>query len=115
LPDPWLADSVWLLEELAKTRETILRVPLSLNNASDIKSAIDRLFSLEQTLRFLLKLRTEGQWSFAQRGQQSGSPGSTISADDRTTLRLSPWTDRTGKGNATPRPPLRAVEKKVLD
>jgi hypothetical protein len=72
LPDPWLADSVWLLEELAKTRETILRIPFSLNNASDIKCAIDRIFSLEQTLTFLLKLRTEGQSSFAARAEKQG-------------------------------------------
>jgi hypothetical protein len=67
-------------------------------------------------MRFLLKLRTQGQWSFAQRGHRSGSPGSTTPAGDRTTQRRrSPSTDRTGTGSATPQPPLRAGGKKVLE
>lgn len=69
LPDPWLANSEWLLEELAKTRETILRVPLRLDNASDIKSAIDRIWSLEENLRFLLHLHRDGQRSFVRQAQ----------------------------------------------
>lgn len=66
LPTPWLADSEWLLKELAKTREQVLRIPLALNNASDIKSVIDRIWSLEQTLRYLLHLHREGQRAFAK-------------------------------------------------
>jgi hypothetical protein len=69
LPDPWLADSAWLLEELAKTREQVLRVPLRLDNASDIKSACDRLFNLETTLRYLLRLRSDGQSAFARKAR----------------------------------------------
>jgi len=72
LPTPWLANSEWLLEELAKTRETILRIPLLLNNASDVKSAIDRIWNLEQTLRYLLRLHREGQWSFARKAEKVG-------------------------------------------
>jgi hypothetical protein len=34
LPTPWLADSEWLLQELAKCRENALRLPWSVNNAS---------------------------------------------------------------------------------
>jgi len=67
IPDPWLADSAWLLEELAKTREQILRVPVRLDNASDIKSAIDRIWNLEQHLRYLLRLHATGQWAFARK------------------------------------------------
>jgi hypothetical protein len=67
LPTPWLADSEWLLEELAKTREAILRIPARLDNASDIKSAIDRIWHLERTLRDLLHYHREGQRSFAKR------------------------------------------------
>jgi len=66
LPTPWLADSEWLLEELAKAREQILRIPFRLDNTSDIKSATDRIFSLEKTLRYLLHLHREGQRSFAK-------------------------------------------------
>src|SRR3954468_1014135 len=67
LPDPWLADSEWLLQELAKARESILRIPLRLNDASDIKSAVDRIWALEQQLRFLLHLHKEGQRQFVKR------------------------------------------------
>src|ERR1700730_734008 len=67
LPQPWLADSEWLLQELAKTREQILRIPFQLDNASDIKSAIDRIWRLEQDLRYFLHLHREGQRSFARR------------------------------------------------
>jgi hypothetical protein len=69
LPTPWLADSEWLLKELAKTRETILRIPFRLDNASDIKSAIDRLWYLERTLRDLLHLHRDGQRSFARKAE----------------------------------------------
>ena len=39
-PRPWLADSEWLLAELTKTREPIVRIPFRLDNQSDIQSAI---------------------------------------------------------------------------
>jgi len=74
LPDPWLADSEWLLQELTKTRETILRIPFTLNNASDIKSAIDRIWHLETTLRYLLHLHREGQRSFAKQQADAERP-----------------------------------------
>jgi hypothetical protein len=70
LPTPWLADSEWLLKELAKTREAILRIPERLDNASDIKSAIDRIWHLERTLRDLLHYHREGQRSFAKRFEE---------------------------------------------
>src|SRR5438874_10078127 len=57
LPDPWLADSEWLLEELAKIRQDVLRIPVRLENASDINSVIDRCWHLEGNLRFLLQRR----------------------------------------------------------
>lgn len=69
LPTPWLADSEWLLKELAKTRETILRIPFRLDNASDIKSAIDRIWNLEVMLRDLLHLHREGQRSFVKKAE----------------------------------------------
>jgi hypothetical protein len=71
IPDPWLADSVWLLEELAKTREAVLRIKLQLDNASDIKSVVDRIWSLEQHLRYLLRLHSEGQWSFRKKAEKA--------------------------------------------
>jgi hypothetical protein len=37
LPNPWLADSEWLLQELAKAREQVLTIPCTLNNASNNK------------------------------------------------------------------------------
>jgi hypothetical protein len=69
LPTPWLADSEWLLAELTKTRETILRIPFRLDNQSDIQAAIDRIGHLERTLRDLLHLHREGQRSFAEKAE----------------------------------------------
>jgi hypothetical protein len=74
LPNPWLADSEWLLEELAKTREQILRIPFRLDNASDIKSATGRIFELEKTMRHLLHLHREGQREFAKQFAASQQP-----------------------------------------
>ena len=34
LPNPWLADSEWLLEELAKVRNDVLAIPFSLTVTS---------------------------------------------------------------------------------
>ena len=70
LPDPWLVDSEWLLKELAKARESILRIPLGLNSASDIKSAVDRIWALEQQLRYLLHLHRDGQRAFVKKANQ---------------------------------------------
>jgi hypothetical protein len=67
LPNPWLADSEWLLEELAKVRNAILGVPFSLTTSSDINSVVDRVWRLEQNLRYLLHLHRDGQRSFAKR------------------------------------------------
>ena len=67
LPDPWLADSEWLLKELAKAREQILRIPWRLDNDSDIKAATGRIFALEETLRYLLLLYREGQTAFGRK------------------------------------------------
>jgi hypothetical protein len=66
LPTPWLADSEWLLEELAKAREDALRLPWSVNNASNINSVVDRLWRLEQTVRYLLHLHRDGQRQFSK-------------------------------------------------
>ncbi len=67
LPTPWLADSEWLLQELIKAREQVLTIPFALNNVSNINSVIDRLWRLEQNLRYLLHLHREGQRSFARK------------------------------------------------
>jgi len=64
LPTPWLADSEWLLQELIKAREQVLTIPFALNNVSNINSVIDRLWRLEQTLRYLLHLHRDGQRSW---------------------------------------------------
>ena len=42
-------------------------MPVTLNNASDINSVIDRCWRLEQDLRYLLGLHREGQRAFARK------------------------------------------------
>ena len=69
LPTPWLADSEWLLQEITKTRELVLTIPCELNNVSNINSVIDRLWRLEQNLRYLLHLHCEGQRAFARKAE----------------------------------------------
>ena len=71
LPTPWLADSEWLLEELAKAREDALRLPWSVHNASNINSVVARLWNLEQTLRYLLHLHRDGQRAFAKQAAKA--------------------------------------------
>jgi hypothetical protein len=70
-PTPWLADSEWLLAELTKARETVLRIPFRLDNQSDIQCAIDRLWRLERTLRDLLHYHRDGQRSFAKQAEET--------------------------------------------
>ncbi len=79
LSDAWLYDGKRLLSELADVREMILRIPPLPTNASDqveyftltnrsrIQSAIDRIWRLEEDLRFLIALNHERQRDFAKR------------------------------------------------
>ena len=62
LPDPWLFDSEHLLRELARCREMILLIPAKEAAAHfAINVAITANWNLEQHLRYLLQLRSEGQ------------------------------------------------------
>jgi hypothetical protein len=72
--EPWLADSEWLLSELAKAREQILRIPFRLETQSDIEAATGRIFNLEQRLRYMLNLQREGQRAFAKQSACSQQP-----------------------------------------
>jgi hypothetical protein len=71
LPDVWSYNSERLLKELDGIREMILRVPATLDTRSALQSAIDRIWRVEQDVRFLLHLQREGQRSFAQRGSKT--------------------------------------------
>jgi hypothetical protein len=78
LSDAWIYDGERLLSELADVREMILRIPPLPTNASDqteyytltnrsrIQSAIDRIWRLEEDLRFLLTLNRDRQRDFAK-------------------------------------------------
>jgi hypothetical protein len=68
LPSPWLIDSEFLLNELARVRELVLRVPYHNNSQLALNTVIDSVWRLEEQLRYLLRLRTAGQQSFAQKG-----------------------------------------------
>ena len=81
--DAWLYDGQRLLNELADVREMILRIPplptnatdqaeyFTLTNRSRMQSAIDRIWRLEEDLRFLIALNRERQRDFAQRQQKA--------------------------------------------
>ena len=62
--DLWSYDTAHLL---AGIREMILRVPITLQTKSALQSAIDRIWRVEEDVRFLLSLQRDMQASFAQK------------------------------------------------
>ena len=68
LPDPWLFDSESLLRELDRCRELVLEIPAPTHETHfAINVAIDGLWNLRETLRYLLGTHREGQRAFAQK------------------------------------------------
>ncbi len=51
--DLWSYDTAHLLDELAGIREMILRVPITLQTKSALQSATDRIWRVEEDVRFL--------------------------------------------------------------
>ena len=73
-------DTAHLLNELAGIREMILRVPgLHLANEMALQSAIDRIWRVEEDVRFLLSL---------QRDMQASLPAEPLSSSARLKTRL---------------------------
>jgi hypothetical protein len=74
LPDPWLVDSEYLLNELSRIRRLALMVPFT-TNALDmvqpVNSVIDALWRLEEQLRFLLQMHRAGQREFAKKSRKT--------------------------------------------
>src|SRR4029077_16677097 len=73
--DLWSYDTPQLLDELAGIREMILRVPITLQTKSALQSAIDRIWRIEEDVRFLLSLQRDMQASFAQKAAKLEKPG----------------------------------------
>ena len=72
-------DTAHLLNELAGIREMILRVPITLQTKSALQSAIDRIWRVEEDVRFLLSL---------QRDMQASLPAEPLSSSARLKTRL---------------------------
>jgi hypothetical protein len=51
MPDPWLFDGHFLLAELARVRELILRIPLHLDTFGPTNTALSAVSELEDRLR----------------------------------------------------------------
>jgi hypothetical protein len=68
--DLWSYDTAHLLDELAGIREVILRVPITLQTKSALQSAVDRIWRVEEDVRFLLSLQRDMQASFARKAAQ---------------------------------------------
>ena len=68
--DLWSYDTAQLLDELAGIREMILRVPITLKTKSALQSAVDRIWRVEEDVRFLLSLQRDMQTSFARKATQ---------------------------------------------
>lgn len=58
--DPWLLDTEWFLNELARVRQLALRVPLHADTYAPTNTVVDALWNLETTIRFMLQLQHEG-------------------------------------------------------
>lgn len=69
LPDPWLIESEFLMNELERVRELVLKIPIHNDTVLPSNSVIDAIWRLEKQLRFLLHLHKEGQRSFAKKAQ----------------------------------------------
>ena len=67
--DLWACRTEWLLNELDGVREMILLHPARPETRSDLQSAIDRIWRLEQDVRFILCIQREGQRAFAKAGE----------------------------------------------
>lgn len=69
MPDPWLFDSEALLNELDRCRELVMQIPITNANATHfgINVAVNAIWNLQQNLRYLLHLHSEGQRAFRQK------------------------------------------------
>jgi len=67
LPDPWLFDSEALLRELDRCRSLVAQIAIDDPQATHftINIAVDAIWRLQQTIRYLLHLHREGQRAFA--------------------------------------------------
>jgi len=91
LPDPWLFNSEKLLRELDRCREMVLLIPAPTHETHfAINNAVNAIWDLRETLRYLLSLHRDMQRSFATKGEAL------------TSSQLNPRRD-------PPNPPLRAV------
>jgi hypothetical protein len=68
LPDPWLFDSELLIRELDRCREMVLLIPAK-DAATHFatKIAVDAIWNLRETIRYLLALHREGQRAWTKR------------------------------------------------
>jgi len=87
MPQPWLCDSEFLLNELARIRELILHIPPKNDSLLPINTAIDSIWRLEQQLRYLLSLTRDMQKSFAQKAQLQ-SQGEPEAPDEQVVVKV---------------------------
>jgi hypothetical protein len=82
-PDPSLFDTEKLLRELARCREIMLNVPINDPHATHfgVNMAIDTIWQLEQTIRYLLRLHREGQTRFAATHQTQARRAAGVSTN----------------------------------
>src|SRR5437773_2699683 len=70
LPDPWIFNSEKLLRELDRCREMVLLIPAPTHETHfAINNAVNAIWDLRETLRYLLSLHRDMQRSFATKGE----------------------------------------------
>ena len=76
LPDPWLFNSESLLRELDRCRELVLQISIADHHATHfgINVAVDALWNLRDTLRYLLGLHSAGQRAVAKKSTKNVGP-----------------------------------------
>jgi len=75
LPDPWLFDTLALINELHRIRELNLHIPRLRNEqCAPWQSVTDALWRLRENLRYLLQLHTDAQTAFRAKALPYQSP-----------------------------------------
>lgn len=75
VPDLWLLDSQYLLDQLAGLRGLMLRVPVSLATYLPVNNAVDAIWRLEEQLRFMLQIQREAQRKFGEKHDEQQKKG----------------------------------------
>lgn len=73
-PDPWHYDSVRLLQDLDRVRQLILGIPVTAQSHGPAQTAVDAMWRLQEDLRYMLRLHSDGLASFRRQAETLSAP-----------------------------------------